>query len=171
MLPAGLNYMDISRVEIFSNNNKAFALYRGKVISFFDLPQNIINVFRREMNGRPNYCKSMGIDHIKDENERLEKYIMADYGEFNNIPDFDNGKTTPEVFGNDAITFFGLTKREVEVLKLTAIGNHIPEISRQLCIDPKTAEKHSHNIKEKIKAKTGYDMIRFAIRHKLVEVA
>ncbi|SDA89042.1 regulatory protein, luxR family [Algoriphagus alkaliphilus] len=58
--------------------------------------------------------------------------------------------------------FSKLSIREKEVLKLLALGHSSAEISELLFISDLTATTHRRNIKEKLKAKSQYDYIRFA---------
>jgi DNA-binding CsgD family transcriptional regulator len=58
--------------------------------------------------------------------------------------------------------FSKLSTREKEVLKLLALGHSSGEISETLFISDMTATTHRRNIKEKLKAKSQYDYIRFA---------
>jgi DNA-binding CsgD family transcriptional regulator len=58
--------------------------------------------------------------------------------------------------------FTALTKREKEVLRLMALGHNYSEIARQLYMSEKTALTHRRNIKSKLKAKSNYDIHRFA---------
>ena len=61
-----------------------------------------------------------------------------------------------------------LTKREREVVKLTAEGFTSKEIGDQLHIDHKTVNTHKANIREKLNIRNTADFVRFAIRSGLV---
>jgi DNA-binding NarL/FixJ family response regulator len=169
MLPAGLSTTETTRIEFFARDKKAYAFYAGKIVHLFELPAHIVNTMRREMNAMPARCKTLGIDTIENENERLEAYIVSEYPIVDNVADYDNRHTNPEVYGTDAINFYKLSPREVQLLKLLAEGDLLPEVSRKMHIEYSTAEVHSHHIKQKINAKNSADMIRFAIRAKLVD--
>jgi DNA-binding CsgD family transcriptional regulator len=58
--------------------------------------------------------------------------------------------------------FNQLTKREKEILRLMAIGLRSEEIASQLYISEATASTHRRNIKQKLRIKSNYDIIRFA---------
>ncbi|MEW6747727.1 MAG: response regulator transcription factor [Planctomycetota bacterium] len=62
-----------------------------------------------------------------------------------------------------------LTPREIEVLKLVAEGKSSKEIGALLNIGQKTVETHRANLSHKMDLKTVADMVRFAVRHRLVE--
>lgn len=58
--------------------------------------------------------------------------------------------------------FSALTKREIEILKLMALGLNSVEIAGKLHISEKTASTHRRNIRGKLNATTNYDITRFA---------
>lgn len=58
--------------------------------------------------------------------------------------------------------FHKLSRREKEILKLTAMGNSTAEIAKKLFISEATASTHRRNIRAKLKAETTYDLTRFA---------
>ncbi|MFB6455542.1 LuxR C-terminal-related transcriptional regulator [Chitinophaga sp. Hz27] len=55
-----------------------------------------------------------------------------------------------------------LTKREKEILRLTALGHSAGEMARELHISEKTVVTHRRNIKSKINADSLYDLTKFA---------
>jgi DNA-binding NarL/FixJ family response regulator len=63
-----------------------------------------------------------------------------------------------------------LTTRETEVLKLLAEGKSNKEIAARLGISPRTIDAHRARIMDKLHLRTLSDLVRFAIRHKIVEV-
>lgn len=63
-----------------------------------------------------------------------------------------------------------LTKRETEVLGLIASGLTNREISVQLFISIKTVETHRSKIMQKLDLHRTADLVRYAVREKLVEV-
>ena len=58
--------------------------------------------------------------------------------------------------------FSSLTKREVEILRLMALGFSSSEISGKVFISEKTANTHRRNIRAKLKVESNYDLVRFA---------
>jgi DNA-binding CsgD family transcriptional regulator len=58
--------------------------------------------------------------------------------------------------------FERLTKREKEILRLMAMGMSSAEMAESLHISETTAATHRKNVKSKLKAKTNYDISRFA---------
>ncbi len=62
-----------------------------------------------------------------------------------------------------------LTTREREVVMLVANGHTSKEIARQLKIGLKTVESHRAAVMRKMDFSTSADMVRYAVRNKLVE--
>ncbi|MDQ8005806.1 MAG: helix-turn-helix transcriptional regulator [Pedobacter sp.] len=63
---------------------------------------------------------------------------------------------------NNALVFGKLSVREVEVLKLMALGLSSSEIAEQLFIALATVETHRRNIRKKLSLKNNYDAVKFA---------
>ena len=62
----------------------------------------------------------------------------------------------------------GLSRREVEVLRLVAAGESNGEIARRLGLSPHTVERHAANIYRKIDPRGRADATAYALRHGLV---
>ncbi len=62
-----------------------------------------------------------------------------------------------------------LTKRETEVLKLLAGGNTNKQVASKLEITVRTAETHRANIMHKLQLHSVQDLVRYAVKHKLVD--
>ncbi len=56
-----------------------------------------------------------------------------------------------------------LTPREIEILRLVAMGYSNKEIAEKLSISVKTVENHKTRIKERLKAQTRSDLVRYAM--------
>jgi len=63
----------------------------------------------------------------------------------------------------------GLSRREVEVLRLVADGRTASEIATQLFISPRTAEHHVQNIYTKIGVSSRAAATRWAVAHQVVD--
>jgi len=63
-----------------------------------------------------------------------------------------------------------LTEREVEILKLIAVGHTNPEIAAQLFLSVRTIEAHRSHIHQKLALDTRAELVRFALEHRLVDV-
>jgi NarL family two-component system response regulator LiaR len=62
------------------------------------------------------------------------------------------------------------TEREQEILKLAVEGKSNKEIATLLCISPKTVSVHRSNIMSKLGVRSGVELVRYAMQHKLVKV-
>ncbi len=63
-----------------------------------------------------------------------------------------------------------LTPREIEVLTLVADGYTSQEIAEHLILSIKTVQVHRTHITEKLGLHTIAHLVRFALRHRLVEL-
>jgi DNA-binding NarL/FixJ family response regulator len=70
----------------------------------------------------------------------------------------------------DNKTEISLTVRETEILKMFAEGKSNPEIADQLFISVRTVESHKNHIMQKLELKTTVDLIKFAIKNKIIEI-
>jgi two-component system, NarL family, response regulator NreC len=61
-----------------------------------------------------------------------------------------------------------LTRREREVLRLVGQGATSKEIAQRLEISPKTAQVHRDNLKQKLNLRTTAALVRYAIKHRIV---
>ena len=64
-----------------------------------------------------------------------------------------------------------LTEREVEILKLIALGHTNAEIGGQLYLSVRTVESHRAHIQRKIGRTTRAEMVRYALDHHLIDDA
>ena len=64
----------------------------------------------------------------------------------------------------------GLSPRQVEVVRLVALGKTSKEIGKQLGISFKTVVAHKSNLALKIGAHCAADMARFAVKHRIIEL-
>jgi DNA-binding NarL/FixJ family response regulator len=63
-----------------------------------------------------------------------------------------------------------LSKRELEILKLTAEGHGNKEISEKLFISIRTVESHKNHILQKLELKSAVEMTRYAIKNGLIQI-
>lgn len=61
-----------------------------------------------------------------------------------------------------------LTTREVEVLRLIALGHTSVEIARALGLSPRTVETHRARIHKKLEVATRAELVRYALRRGLI---
>lgn len=62
----------------------------------------------------------------------------------------------------------GLTEREVDVLRLIALGHTNTEIGEQLYLSVRTVETHRAHIQQKLRLATRSELVRYALDHKLI---
>ena len=63
-----------------------------------------------------------------------------------------------------------LTAREYEVLQLIALGKSNKELAEELFISIKTVETHKTNILQKLGLKNTAEVVRYAIKNKIIDV-
>jgi two-component system response regulator NreC len=63
----------------------------------------------------------------------------------------------------------GLSAREVEVLRMIALGHTNAEIAEQLYLSIRTVESHRAHIQQKLRRSSRADLVRYALDHGLVE--
>ena len=62
-----------------------------------------------------------------------------------------------------------IVQREREVLQLLAQGKSNKEVCSQLKISVRTAENHRHNIMRKLDCHSVSEVVRYAIRNKIID--
>jgi two-component system, NarL family, response regulator NreC len=62
-----------------------------------------------------------------------------------------------------------LTERELEVLRLIALGHTNTEIAGQLYLSVRTVESHRAHIQQKVRRSTRAELVRYALDHKLID--
>jgi two-component system, NarL family, response regulator NreC len=67
-----------------------------------------------------------------------------------------------------ALTDNRLTQREVEVLRLIALGHTSVEIARKLHLSPRTIETHRAHIHKKLGLATRAELVRYSLRRGLI---
>src|SRR3954471_6488590 len=63
-----------------------------------------------------------------------------------------------------------LTEREVEVLRLIALGHTNSEIASQLYLSVRTIESHRAHIQQKLRRTTRAELVQYALEHGFVDV-
>jgi len=63
-----------------------------------------------------------------------------------------------------------LTKREIEILKLLALGHTNSEIADKLFISKRTVESHRSNILSKLELKNKAELVRYAMENRLISI-
>ena len=63
-----------------------------------------------------------------------------------------------------------LTDRELEILRLIALGHTNTEIAQQLFLSTRTVETHRAHIQQKTRRSTRAELVRYALEHGLIDV-
>ncbi len=63
-----------------------------------------------------------------------------------------------------------LTQREIEVLKYLAEGHSNRKIAKILNLSTRTIDSHRSNILKKLNARSNQDLVKFALKHHLIEL-
>jgi two-component system response regulator NreC len=63
----------------------------------------------------------------------------------------------------------GLSEREVEVLRMIALGHTNAEIAQTLYLSVRTVETHRAHIQQKLRLGTRSELVRYALDHRLIE--
>ena len=64
----------------------------------------------------------------------------------------------------------GLTSRELEIIRFLCDGLSYKEVADQMDISTRTVETHKNNILEKLELKNTIELVKFAIKNKLIEL-
>ena len=91
-------------------------------------------------------------------NDAIMKLVFEDFYQHEKI------KTTATRLPNE------LTKREFEVLGLVASGKTNKEVAELLFISVKTVETHKAHILEKLNLKNSAELVKYAIKNKIISV-
>ena len=63
-----------------------------------------------------------------------------------------------------------LSERELEILRLIALGHTNPEIAERLYLSIRTIEAHRSHIHQKLRLSSRAELVRFALEHRLIEL-
>ena len=72
--------------------------------------------------------------------------------------------------GADQDSMAQLTPREIEVVRLLAAGQANKQVAADLKVSTRTVESHRHHIMKKMGFASFSDLVRFAVRHNLVDL-
>jgi DNA-binding CsgD family transcriptional regulator len=182
-LPAGL--ID-NNLEVFADGDNLKALYNGSTIDFFELPQNIIDIFYDDMIGNSTALTAMKKHGLKNLIEMLKQFVWCNFGGFDHSPDltsesneliheyWDCGKRDNCPFNCKVCgrlkTENGeyLTKQEITIIKLIAKGLYDAELADALGIAQGTLIAHKANIYRKLDAHSKADCVVFAAKNNML---
>jgi DNA-binding NarL/FixJ family response regulator len=133
------------------------------ILTTFDTDSYVLQALRAGASGY--VLKDLQVDAIVSSilavmsGERVMASAVA-----NRVVDMLSGTSTPKEF------YDGLTAREVEILKLMAIGQANKQIARRLDISEKTVRNHVSNMYEKLHIYDRSQAVLYAVRKGLVEL-
>jgi two-component system invasion response regulator UvrY len=71
--------------------------------------------------------------------------------------------------GADKSPFDTLSPREMQILLMITQGHQVQNISRQLCISPKTVSTYKSRLQRKLNVESDVGLVRLAIQHGMLE--
>ncbi|HEX6506133.1 MAG TPA: LuxR C-terminal-related transcriptional regulator [Chloroflexota bacterium] len=80
------------------------------------------------------------------------------------------GEVSAIVPGDSAVVPFGLSPREVDVLRLIAMGLSNAEIAERLFLSPRTVHHHVSHILNKMNASSRLDAVRLGVESHLIQL-
>lgn len=156
---------DISHMEI-----NGFELIRKFKKSFPGLPVLAVSIHSEEEYGaRAFRAGASGFIHkFKPANEFLDGLMEVLHGR-----KFFSSAVLNQVMDQEDIpdkypSRKSLTNREFQIFCLLASGSKTSEIARKLSISLTTVSTHKAHIFEKLNLKNGAELVRYALRHKII---
>lgn len=159
---------DVSGIEITKMLNEQYPEIRILILSMYTGEDFIFNAIKSGAKGYlpKNTTRKEIIDAVRaiyngEEyfSESISNIILKSY-----VNKAKNADQQPEKSEDK------LTTREIEILKLFASGMSNQEIADELFISIRTVESHKNHIMQKLELKSTVEMIRFAIKNKIVEI-
>lgn len=159
---------DVSGIEITKMLNEQYPDIRILILSMYTGEDFIFNAIKSGAKGylpknttRKEIIDAVRAIHNGEEyfSESISNIILKSY-----VNKAKNADQQPEKSEDK------LTTREIEILKLFASGMSNQEIADELFISIRTVESHKNHIMQKLELKSTVEMIRFAIKNKIVEI-
>ncbi len=159
---------DISGIELTKiiNKNEKYKNIKILILSMYTTEDYVFNAIKAGAKGylpkntnRNELFDAVNTIYNGDEyfSESISNIILKNY--IKKVKSDENGEKKE-----------ALSIREVEILKLFAQGNTNHEIADKLFISIRTVESHKNHIMQKLALKTTVDLIKFAIKNKIVEI-
>lgn len=159
---------DISGIELTRTLSEQFPEVKVLILSMFTDESFINQAIKAGAKGylHKNTTREemlMAIDTVFSGNEfysdNISKIILKSY--------IDKAKKNGEENYNPHEI---LSKREIEILKMFAEGFINKEIADRLFISIRTVESHKNHIMQKLNLKTQVELVKYAIRHNLINI-
>lgn len=179
MIPAGMFGFDI---EFFVNENELYALYEGVNKHWTEFSPSIWSRMEKIFNDsdKRHLILKMG---LKSNQENILKFFSCVYGGLDDNGDFhahDESKIGPAEYwpcpergnclfeGKICHLPGGLSKREIEVVKVMALDLSMIQIADKLNIAYGTLIAHKTSIFTKLKVNKNTAVITWAAKHKII---
>lgn len=176
-IPTGL---EDTGVELYFHDNQLKCLHDGQRYLWNRIPQWIID--RLKLDLEQNH---LGKIAVESKEFTFEEYSICRFGGFDGEPDIDaNGqinnteyfdcgrrgmcKYEGKVCATIKVPNGYLTKQELNILKLVAVGKMNKHIADELCISEETVSTHNQNIQRKLGVDNKIEMASFATRKNII---
>ena len=159
---------DVSGIELTRTLSERFPEVKVLILSMFTDESFISQAIKAGAKGylHKNTTREeilLAIDTVYSGSEfysdNISKIILKSY--------IDNAKKNGEEINNPNEI---LSKREIEILKMFADGFINKEIADKLFISIRTVESHKNHIMQKLNLKTQVELVKYAIRHNLINI-
>jgi len=165
---ADLSMPNISGIELTEIITAKYASVKVLILSMFNNEEYIVNAIRAGAKGylpkqdstTEILLEAIRTIHNGDDffSPSISKIVMKSF--VNNLKGSKTNKTAEKI---------QLTSREKEILKLYVEGFTNAEISDKLNLSIHTVKTHKNNIMQKYNFKSTVEMIKYAIKNKIVE--
>jgi DNA-binding CsgD family transcriptional regulator len=184
-LPAGLQD---NNTEIFGSQcwSTVSCISNGAIIPFESFDEDLLNTVEIAFNQSPDKVVNTRLMTKTDDRlANLKQFLLCNYGRFDNHPDIIDGVMQlteyPPCPMRGTCNFEGrvcdglrtdtgaiLTNREMEYVKLTALGYLDKLIAGKWSVSLHTARTHGKNVRKKLGLNRKADITRFAIQKNLI---
>ena len=174
-IPSGL--ID-ENVEMFSFNGQPMGLHAGKVKPLFDLPISFIDAIEADIADNPAAEVALELAGFLTKAEKIKKYTVCRFGNFDNSPDFKNGRLMNSEYYNcghrgncpmegvvcNSLWIKGrvISPFEVKMVELLASDLTLPAVAEKLNISLTTFEIRKKVLFEKLQVYSRAGMVAVA---------
>ncbi|NRT11499.1 hypothetical protein [Flavobacterium sp. 14A] len=181
-IPSGL--VD-ENIEMFSVQGKMMATHSGMVKPLFNLPQEFLQILRKEKDRSPSTVQALIAAGFESEDEQLEKFADCRFGGFDLTADFKDGVLSDAEYhecgyrGNCSMEgivcdFFKIgghiiTPFEIEMIKLLATEDTIPVMAEKLNVSVNNFETKKKILYEKLNVFSRPRLVALAYEHQILQ--
>lgn len=181
-LPSGLQDEGF---EFYVVDSNIYCLHNGRRHSYNEIPEEVFRIIDEDMVKHPEAIKALVDWDMTEQDEMRKQYIYCRFGGFDMEADITPAGTIDhteyfECGRRGRCSYEGklcssikvenghLTKQEIRILKLIAVGLLNKQIGDELNISEDTVSSHCQNIQQKTGLKGKPEMAAFAQRKNLV---